>query len=181
MEVWIISNFFLTVDKTIVNNSIYILIHTYGINTYKLNYWDVGYMYVKSLNWVWLFVTPWTVAHQVPWSMGFSRHEYWSGLPFPSPGDLPDSGIKPRSPALHADTLPPELQGKPHNITLRPSFFFFWPGGKNTGMNCHSLLHEIFPTQGLNRCLPHCRQTLYHLSHQGSHTYMYVYIFVNFN
>ena len=47
-----------------------------------------------------LFATPWTVAHQGPWSMGFSRHEYWSGLPFPSPGDLPDPGIEPRSPAL---------------------------------------------------------------------------------
>ena len=45
-------------------------------------------------------VTPWTVAHQAPPSMVFSRQEYWSGLPFPSPGDLPDPGIKPRSPAL---------------------------------------------------------------------------------
>ena len=49
--------------------------------------------------------TPWTVAHQAPPSMGFSRQEYWSGLPFPSPGDLPDPGIKPRSPALQADAL----------------------------------------------------------------------------
>ena len=46
------------------------------------------------------FATPWTVAHQAPLSMGFSRQEYWSGLPFPSPGDLPDSGIEPRSPTL---------------------------------------------------------------------------------
>ena len=128
MEVWIISNFFPTVDKTIMNNSIYILIHTYGINTYKLNYRDIGYMYVKSLSWVWLFVTPWTVAHQVPWSMGFSRHEYWSGLPFPSPEDLPNTGIKPRSPALHADALPSELRGKPHNISL--SLSFFWEGAR---------------------------------------------------
>ena len=45
------------------------------------------------------FVTPWTVAHQAPLSMGFSRQEYWSGLPFPSPGDLPDPGIEPESPA----------------------------------------------------------------------------------
>ena len=49
-----------------------------------------------------LFVTPWTVAHQVPPSMEFSRQEYWSGLPFPSPGDLPDPGIEPR---LWADSL----------------------------------------------------------------------------
>ena len=51
-----------------------------------------------------LFATPWTVAYQAPPSMGFSRQECWSGLPFPSPGDLPDPGIKPRSPALQADT-----------------------------------------------------------------------------
>ena len=54
--------------------------------------------------------TPWTLACQAPLSMGFSREEYWSGLPFPSPGDLP--GIKPGSPALQADSLPTELQGK---------------------------------------------------------------------
>ena len=67
---------------------------------------------VKLLSCIRLFVTPWTVAYQAPWSMGFSRQEYWSGLPFPSPGN--------------------------------------------------------FPTQGLNPGLPHCRQSLYCLSHQGS-------------
>ena len=55
---------------------------------------------VKSLSRVQLFVIPWTVAYQVPPSMGFSRQEYWSGLPFPSPGDLPDAGVEPRSRAL---------------------------------------------------------------------------------
>ena len=55
---------------------------------------------------------PRTVACQAPLSMGFSRQEYWSGLPFPFPGDLPDPGIKPRSPALQADSLLTELQGK---------------------------------------------------------------------
>ena len=55
---------------------------------------------VKLLSHVWLFVTLWTVAYQAPPSMGLSRQEYWSGLLFPSPGDLPDPGIKPRSPAL---------------------------------------------------------------------------------
>ena len=59
-----------------------------------------------------LFATPWTVAYQVPPTMGFSRNEYWSGLPFPSPGDLPNPGIKPRSPALHVDSLLIELPGK---------------------------------------------------------------------
>ena len=53
--------------------------------------------------------TPWTVAHQAPLSMGFSRREYWSGLPFLSSGDLPDPGIKPGSPALQADDLLTEL------------------------------------------------------------------------
>ena len=55
--------------------------------------------------------TPWTVAHQAPLYMGFSRQEYWSGLPFPSPRDLSNPGIKPRSPELQADSLPTELQG----------------------------------------------------------------------
>ena len=55
---------------------------------------------VKSLSRVQLFATPWTVAYQAPPTLGFSRQEYWSGLPFPSPGDLPDPGIKPGSPAL---------------------------------------------------------------------------------
>ena len=57
------------------------------------------------------FVTPWTVAHQVPLSMVFSRQEYWSGLPFPTSGDLPNPGIKPGSPALQANSLPVELPG----------------------------------------------------------------------
>ena len=63
---------------------------------------------MKSLSRVQLFATLWTVAYQASQSMGFSRQEYWSGLPFPSPGDLPDPGIEPRSPALRADTLPSE-------------------------------------------------------------------------
>ena len=56
---------------------------------------------------------PWTIAHQAPPSMGFSRQEYWSGLPFPSPGDLPDPGIEPRSPTLQADALTSAPPGKP--------------------------------------------------------------------
>ena len=58
-------------------------------------------------------VTPWTVAHQAPLSIGFSRQEYWSVLSFPSPEDLPDSGNKPVSPALQADSSPTKLLGKP--------------------------------------------------------------------
>ena len=67
---------------------------------------------VKLLSRVRLFVTPWTVAYQVPPSMGFSRQECWSGLPFPSPGDVPDPGIEPGSPTLRADALPSEPPGK---------------------------------------------------------------------
>ena len=68
---------------------------------------------VSSLSRVRLFVTPWTAAYQAPPSMGFSRQEYWSGVPFPSPGDLPDPGIKPGSLALQADALPSKPPGKP--------------------------------------------------------------------
>jgi len=68
---------------------------------------------MKLLSCVRLFATPWTVAYQGPLSMAFSRQEYWSGLPFPSPGDLPDTGIKPRSPSLQADALLSEPPGKP--------------------------------------------------------------------
>ena len=67
--------------------------------------------WMKLLSHVRLFAAPWTVAYQAPLSMGFSRQGYWSGLPFPSPGDLPDQGIEPRSPALQADALPSEPPG----------------------------------------------------------------------
>ena len=78
-----------------------------------------------------LFVTPWTTAGQAPLSMGFSRQEYWSGLPFPPPGDLPNPGIEPRSPTLQEDSLPAEPQGKP----------------KNTGVGSLALLQGLFMTQ----------------------------------
>ena len=68
---------------------------------------------VKLLSCVRLFTTPWTVAYQAPPSMGFSRQEYWSGLPFSSPGDLPDPGIEPGSPVFQEDTLTSEPPGKP--------------------------------------------------------------------
>ena len=66
-------------------------------------------------------VTPWTVAHQAPLSMGFSRQEYWSGLPFSFPRDLPDPGIQPMSAALQADFLLSEPPEKPYHIGPRPS------------------------------------------------------------
>ena len=79
---------------------------------------------VKLLSRVWLFAIPWTVVYQASLSMGFSRQEYWSGLAFPSPGDLPDPGIEPRSPALQADALPSEPP--PYNpfSTLQPWWTF---------------------------------------------------------
>ena len=75
---------------------------------------SVQFSSFQSLSRVRLFATPWTVAHQAPPSMGFSRQVYWSGLPFPSPGDLPNPGIKPRSPAFQADALTSEPPGKPN-------------------------------------------------------------------
>ena len=74
----------------------------------------------KLLSHVRLFATPWTVTYQASPSIGFSRQEYWSGLPFPSPGDLPDPGIKPRSPTLEADALTSEPPGKPDMLLTIP-------------------------------------------------------------
>ena len=68
---------------------------------------------MKSLSRVRLFATPWSVAYKAPPSMRFSRQEYWSGLSFPSPGDLPDPGIELGSPALQADALTSEPPEKP--------------------------------------------------------------------
>ena len=84
--------------------------------------------------------------------MGFSRPEYWSGQPFPSPGDLPNPGIESRSLALQAHSLPSEPPGKP----------------KNTGVGSLSLLRQILPTQESNQGLLHRRQILYPLSYEGS-------------
>ena len=72
-------------------------------------------------------MTPWTVALQAPPSMGFSRQEDWSGLPFPAPGDLPDPGIEPKSPVLQADSLPSKLPGKNSCQGIR-------------GISCHLLI-----------------------------------------
>ena len=74
-------------------------------------------MHAQSLSRVQLFVTPWIAACQAPLSMGLPRQECWSGLPFPSSGDLPNPGIEPGSPVLQADSLPTELSGKPAHFT----------------------------------------------------------------
>ena len=94
-----------------------------------------------------IFVTQWTMQ-----SMEFSRPEYWSGQPFPSPGDLSNPGIKPRSPSLQADSLPAEPQRKP----------------KNPGVDSLSLFQGISLTQKSNWDLLHCRRILYQLSCKGS-------------
>ena len=84
------------------------------------------------LNRVQLFVTPWTVAHQAPLSMGFCRQEYWGGFPCPPPGDLPNLGIEPQSPAWQADSLPLALSGKPFN----------WAACM---LNCFSYVNSVIP------------------------------------
>ena len=101
----------------------------------------------KLLSHVRLFETPWTIQ-----SMGFSRPEYWSGQLFPSPGDLTNLEIKPRSPILQPDSLPAEPSVK----------------SKNTGVGSLSLLQQIFLTQKSNQGLLHCKWILYPLSYQGS-------------
>ena len=154
-------------------------------------------MKVKLFSCMRLLETPRTVTHQAPLSMEFSRQEHWSGLPFPSPGDFPDPGIEPWSPALQADSLPFETPGKSRSIIALNRIWFIkvevkvklfimsdslqpyglyptrllrpWDfPGKSIGVDCLFLLQGIFPTQGLNPGLLHCWQMLYPLSHQGS-------------
>ena len=103
----------------------------------------------RLLGRAWFLVTARTAARQAPLSMGLSRQEYWSGLPCPSSGDLPNRGIEPRSPTSQADSLPSEPPGKP----------------KNTGVGSLSLLQGIFLTKESNRGLLHCRRILYQLSY----------------
>ena len=86
----------------------------------------------SSLSCAWLFATLWTVAHQAPLSMKFSSQEYWSGLPFPLPGDLPNPGIKPRSPALEANSL---LSEPPGLCQLMWSGFHSGSNGKKPACN----------------------------------------------
>ena len=79
---------------------------------------------------VWLFATPWTVACQTPLSMGFSRQEYWSELPFSTSGNLPDPGIEPRPLASQADSFPCEPSGEPLNNLITSLFPYHWSGWK---------------------------------------------------
>ena len=113
-----------------------------------LTFWCYGLVAKSCLT----LATPWTIACQVPLSMGISRQEYWSGLSFPPPGDLPNPGMAPRSLALQEESLQSEPPRKP----------------KNTGVGSLSLLQGIFLTQESNRGLLPCRWILYELSHKGS-------------
>ena len=85
------------------------------------------------------FVYVWTVAHQAPMSMEFSRQEYWSGKPFPSPGDLPNPGTEPGSPTLQADSLPSEPPGKPC-VCVYYIFFIHLPTDDHLGCFLNDLL-----------------------------------------
>ena len=111
----------------------------------------------QSLSCVQLFATPWTMACQALLSRGFSRQEYWSGLPCPAPGDLPTQGSNPGLPYCRCILLPSEPPGKP----------------KNMGAGSLFLLQGIFPTQVLNTGLLHCRWILHKLSCQGSPSQLY--------
>ena len=94
--------------------------------------------------------TPWTIAHQAPLSMGLPRQECWSGLPFPSSGDLPNPGIEPGSPVLQADSLPTELPGKPAHFSnsycLHQQFSNSLP--KHTWKTRHGPLSSTFQGMG---------------------------------
>ena len=102
------------------------------------------------------FVTPWTIACKVPLSMQFPRHEYCNGLPFPSPGDLPDPGIEPVNPSPALSVLCLVTQSCPTLCNSGSSVHGVSPD-KNTGVGCHALLHGIFPVQGSNPGFLHSR------------------------
>ena len=123
-------------------------------NAWKSSRWNFIPVEIKPKLWkvkvashVWLFAALWDIQ-----SMEFSRPEYWSGQPFPSPGDHPNPGIEPRSPTSQAYSLPGKTPGKP----------------QNTGVDSLFLLQWIFLTPELNQVLLHCRWILYQLCYQGS-------------
>ena len=113
------------------------------------------FVHVQLLGCAHLIETLETIAHQAPLSIGLSWQEYWSRLPFPPPGDLPNSGIEPASPTS------PTLAGRV--FTTEPC-----RKPKNTGVGSLSLFQGIFLTQESNQGLLHCKQILYQLNYQGS-------------
>ena len=145
-------------------------------------------MWACTLIHVQLFVTLWTVTHQAPLSIGFFRQEYWSGLHFLPQGIFLTQELNlwllcllhcrwiiyrwairevlieysvQFSHSVVSDSL------RPHRLQPTRLLCPWDSPGRNTGVGCHFLLQEIFPTKGSNLGLPYCRQTLYHLSHQG--------------
>ena len=110
----------------------------------------------------WFFATPWTVAYKALWFMGFSRQEYWCGLPFPSPGDLLNPGIESWSPALQTDALPSEPLGIVPNQGLNP-------GLSHCRQIPYHLRHQGSPSITLN-----CQNLFFHIGH------MYYYFFLIF-
>ena len=98
----------------------YLYDYYYKLNIYHPEKW------MTSLSHIQFFATPWTVAYKAPPTRLFSRQEYWSGLPFPSPGDLPNPGVESRSLALQAEALPSELPGKPPSPYTVIMFFLWW-------------------------------------------------------
>ena len=132
---------------------------------------------MKLLSCVRFFVTLWTVAHQAPLSMGFSRQEYWSGLPIPSPGNLPNPGLEPSSPTLQADTLTSEPSGKPKHLLICVSLIADVSVSKSNDKFWSPCipLHSCWPSlvrylQGLEpsqwgpKCLSTCLSQEFHLS-----------------
>ena len=123
-----------------------------------------GIEWMKSLSRVRLFVTLWTVAYQASLFIGFSRQEYWSGLPFPSPGSLPNPGIEPRSPSLQGDSLLSEPPGSSSTFLLppNPSGLTFsskpwsvpWVWASCPGKWPHSTLYFLCPGCFLTTYLP---------------------------
>ena len=124
-----------------------------------------------------LYATQWTVACQASLSKGFFRQEYWSELPCSPPGDLPNPGITPASfmsPALAGEFFTTSViwESESHSVVsdclqLHGLYSPWHSPGQNTGVGSLSLLQGIFPAQGSNPGLLHCRRILYQLSHQG--------------
>ena len=108
--------------------------------------WSMILLLLFSRCRVHLFATPWTVACQAPLSMAFLRQEYWSGLPFPSPGDLPSPGIEPASPALTGRFFTPEPPGKPQSMTLAFLISFPWENWKDLRLYSLRKVTEGNPT-----------------------------------
>ena len=117
--------------------------------------------HVSLVSRVWLFEAPWTIACQAPLSVEFSRQEYWSGLPFPNPGDLPDPGMEPGSPALQADSLPSVSQSV-QSLSRVQLFVTPWTAARQASLsitNSRSLpkpmsIELVMPSSHLILCRP---------------------------